>query len=551
MEHDDSLLISQLNGLKCFQDFWSIKGSSITEADFLVFQTRYNTTNFTNSKVEKFRFLQSFTTEDISVIKNHRIPFLTNPLIKGLYCDILATILNKDSFVYAKESIRCYLEVLSNYSHYDQWMILGVLIGCTRSILSYNQDRNQIKRVLQSYLYDETVGVNFRRIILCFLYDSGFSNAIECQAVIDDLNLLEVIHDHRGNKDFFEYALRIAQASNKPIEYRNLIYHRLAENEDIILSQHPLDTFAVKELNAKSEYLELGHFNEEAQECRKLINIAKSNKRDVFHLSVRLEIDNSCFSGFASNFSIKNPFEVLASEDILLPEPTFALDAIENEERLPEGIRQLRTDINGNVHENKESIPQQLQKYTYRYKSNCLAPMLFTLHSLIKNKTFCYRSLMNYLRTTWLAKPRIQVNVDLKVSQESWLDLMAPSLKLLCHEIIREYKKNGYKSNYVCCSDSLTLKIEGCIRDIARIRGLKTTYCNGQEVALDGLLDQMGGVMSPKTILLLKSVLTKDGLNLRNNYAHGFSSLVDYNLNNAFSLLHCLLKISAVQFELA
>lgn len=548
MEYDDSLLISQLNGLKCFQDFWSIKGSSITEADFLVFQARYNTTYFKNSKVDKFSYLQSFTPEDISVIENRRIPFLTNPLIKGLYCDILATILNKGSFIYVKESIRCYLEVLSNYSHYDQWMILGVLIGCTRSILSYNQDRSKLEHVLRSYLHDETVSVNLRRIVLCFLYDSGFSNALECQAVIDDLNLLEVIRDYRGNKDFLEYALRIAQASNKPIEYRNLIYHRLAENEDIILSQHPLDTFAVKDLSTKSKYLELGHYNEEAQECRKLINIAKSNKGDVVHVSVRLEIDNSCFSGFASNFtSIKNPFKVLASEDILLPEATFVLNANENKERLPEGIRQLRTDINGNVHENKESIPQQLQKYTYRYKSKCLAPMLFTLHSLIKNKTFCYRSLVNYLRTTWLAKPRIQVNIDLKVSQESWLDLMAPSLKLLCHEIIREYTKNGYKGNYVCCSDSLTLKIEGCLRDIARVRGLKTTYHDGKEVTLDGLLDQMGGVMSPKTILLLKSVLTKDGLNLRNNYAHGFSSLADYNLNNAFSLLHCLLKISTVQ----
>lgn len=560
MEQDaSSILISQINGLNSFQDFWSINNSSITLADFHVFQARYKTIDFTSSRDGKFTFLETFTEEDISIIKNHRIPFITNSLIKGLYCDVLATILGKGAFVQAEESIRCYLEVLSNYSRYDQRMILGVLIGCTLSILNYNKDRRQITNILQAYLHDENIDIDIRRIVLCFLYDTRFSKASECQTIIDgDSKWLEISNYYESNKFFFTHALLLAQATNKPVDYRNMLYHRLSENQDLIISQHPLNTSVVKDLQEKAEYLELGHFYEEAQECRKQICIAKSSKEGVLHLNMTFEIHNSCFSHFTTFFSANNnPFNVLACEDNLLPEESIQLttESVQSEilgndceqEKLPEGIRHLKTDINGNIHENCESISDQLQLYIYRYKGNVLVPMLYTLHLLVENKSFSYRSLKKYLQSTWLAKSRVQVNPDLQVSQESWLDIITPSLKILCSEMRREYAHSGYKGDYVCSLDSLILKIEGCIRDIARVHGLKTTYDNGNEILLNGLLDQMNEVMPRKTILLLKSALTTDGLNLRNNYAHGFSSLADYNLNNAFILLHCLLKISNIQ----
>ena len=53
-------------------------------------------------------------------------------------------------------------------------------------------------------------------------------------------------------------------------------------------------------------------------------------------------------------------------------------------------------------------------------------------------------------------------------------------------------------------------------------------------------------VISPASLKMLRGILTKQGKNLRNNIAHGFTSLSDYSMNNAITILHCLLKISAM-----
>ena len=156
--------------------------------------------------------------------------------------------------------------------------------------------------------------------------------------------------------------------------------------------------------------------------------------------------------------------------------------------------------------------------------------------------------MITYLNKSWLGQPRIQVNAALNESNESWLDNLKPSLRILCRELSKETMRENYKGDYVCCLDSLTMKLEGCLRDIARAKGLKTMDENNNEILLDGLLKQLDESTIPhKTQLLLNAILTHEGINLRNKYAHGFSSLADYNSKNAIMLVHCLLRLSAIE----
>jgi hypothetical protein len=40
--------------------------------------------------------------------------------------------------------------------------------------------------------------------------------------------------------------------------------------------------------------------------------------------------------------------------------------------------------------------------------------------------------------------------------------------------------------------------------------------------------------------------VTEMGKNLRNDIAHGITCIADYSINNAITVLHCLLKVSAM-----
>ena len=175
----------------------------------------------------------------------------------------------------------------------------------------------------------------------------------------------------------------------------------------------------------------------------------------------------------------------------------------------------------------------------------------------INSGQFSFDGISKYLANTWLSDPRQSVNAQLRESKESWLDSITPPLRLLCNEIIKDVvSQHQYKADYVCAIDSLTMKLEGCIREICRRRSIPTvTEDKHNEILLEKLLDKLGEecnldgslLLTPCTHKLLMTVLTKQGYNLRNNIAHGFTNLSDYNLQNAIMVLHSLLKISAIK----
>ncbi len=517
-------------------------------SDYKVFQARYNLLGYNAVENKtKFLHLETFTDNEIDFIKDQRIPVLTNPLIKGLYCDVIATAKERKWPEIVEETIRCYLDVLSNYTFYDEQTVLYALFGCSLSIISYNKDKSLLNDILPSFFNEGSISSRVKRTALLFLYNSRFYKAIECQSIIDsDDSWLRVSDDYPANKRYFTFLLRIAQAANKPVEYKDIIYHRLAENEDIILCQHPLNVCAVEWLKRKADYLEKGHSNEEAIECRKKIAFAKTNREGLVSVQMRVEFSNEFLNPQQRVIQDSpNIFEALAKDDRLLPNQPIPTNTEDDFRQM--GIKHSQSDDNGNFRQNPKSFSEQLYTYNNAYQIHTTTVIMLSLRKLIETKSFTYSKLVKYLSNSWLGKPRIQVNADLYESNESWLDNLAPSLKVLCRELSKEYTKENYKGDYVCCLDSMTMKLEGCLRDFARAKGLKTIDDNNNEILLDGLLSQMKkGVIPIKTWLLLNSTLRTEGLNLRNKYAHSFSSLADYNSKNAFMLLHCLLRISVI-----
>ena len=184
--------------------------------------------------------------------------------------------------------------------------------------------------------------------------------------------------------------------------------------------------------------------------------------------------------------------------------------------------------------------------------------MMRSLRPLIEKGSFTAEEILDYLSQTWLGKERMPVTTILKKSPETWLDIIRPSLTLLVNEITKEItSKDGYKGDYVCAIDSLTMKVEGCIRDACRHLGIPTIQASNNEELLDKLLKKLSEartetsdqVISKPAHRMLCCILGKPGMDLRNSIAHGFTCCADYNLQMALCVLHCLLKVSTIKVK--
>ena len=218
-------------------------------------------------------------------------------------------------------------------------------------------------------------------------------------------------------------------------------------------------------------------------------------------------------------------------------------------------------DNNGNPHD-KDEYDQKREKdnaFQIGYAASFIAPMMRSLQTLIEEGTFTAEKILEYLSQTWLGKERQPVTTVLKKSPETWLDIIRPSLMMLVNEITKEITSKGAnKGNYVCAIDSLTTKVEGCIRDACRHLGIPTIQQRSNyEVLLDDLLKKLGEaqttdgelVISKPAHRMLCCILGKPSMDLRNSIAHGFTCCADYNLQTALCVFHCLLKVSTIKVE--
>lgn len=255
----------------------------------------------------------------------------------------------------------------------------------------------------------------------------------------------------------------------------------------------------------------------------------------------------------------ESPIMTIATDDRLLPsDNSIPFEMFGDCNRL--GISMDVYDNNGNPHD-KDEYDQKREKdnaFQIGYAASFIAPMMRSLQTLIEEGSFTAEKILEYLSQTWLGKERQPVTTVLKESPETWLDIISPSLTMLVNEITKEITSKGaYKGNYVCAIDSLTMKEEGCIRDACRHIGIPTIQPSNYEELLDKLMPKLGEattadgepVISKPAYRMLRCILGKPGMDLRNSIAHGFTCRADYNLQMALCVLHCLLKVSTIKVK--
>ena len=500
---------------------------------------------------------KQFSEEELQFIVNSRLNKLTNPLAIGFYADVVSNAQPKPNSKFVDFVIPNYCKVLQNGIDL-RYSDSGTFVkSIAYNVKKYKKDSEKSKEAIEQYLAEDPfITAIFNILTNCYNY-RFFSSEEIIQIVKCNGFDKQLSENYFSNKEYFEMLTNINKDS---VLSQSELFHKLAENEETIIQMHPNHIFTTKNLLEKYRYLSLGGFEQEATECYKQFIYVKTHGTGFERVSASFSMPNELFQPTIDMIIMsESPIMTIATDDSLLPsDNAIPFDIFEDRHRL--GITMDVYDNNGNPH-NKEEYDQKREKddaFQIGYAVSFIAPMMRSLRPLIEKGSFTAEEILDYLSQTWLGEERMPVTTVLKKSPETWLDIIRPSLTILVNEITKEMTcKDGYKGDYVCAIDSLTMKVEGCIRDACRHLGIPTIQSNNNEELLDKLLKKLGEaqttdgepVISKPSHRMLCCILGKPGMDLRNSIAHGFTCCADYNLQTALCVLHCLLKVTTIKVE--
>jgi len=212
--------------------------------------------------------------------------------------------------------------------------------------------------------------------------------------------------------------------------------------------------------------------------------------------------------------------------------------------------------IKANAADNNEA-----KKFNEAYQNYLYTITLQYLHCTlipgIKSGKLTYQNFIAFLsRHTWLGKPYIKTDLGGKDIEFNWLTLLAPAI---CDYFVQVqswiWSNESYSPNFVLCIDSLTLKMEGLLRNFAERLNISTTIGGKkgtQEVYINLILDNeiIRQYFDADDIQFFRFLFVNEGgMNLRNNVAHCYYHFLDYNLDKMNLLLAALIRIAKYDTE--
>ncbi len=168
----------------------------------------------------------------------------------------------------------------------------------------------------------------------------------------------------------------------------------------------------------------------------------------------------------------------------------------------------------------------------------------------INYETFC-----QYLEThSWTAQTIIEQDITGEAIEYTWQPMLRPGLQEFFTQLHKFIHEGPTASSFVLCLDSLTLKIEGLLREVLQKMGAHTIATHKRhdlrEVFFDDLLDLAltKALLNENECYFLRYVFTPLGKNLRNDIAHGYYHLSErYSIQKVVLLVIALLRVTGFQ----
>ncbi len=253
----------------------------------------------------------------------------------------------------------------------------------------------------------------------------------------------------------------------------------------------------------------------------------------------------------------KHPFKVYKSlsNDPILPQLKNIIDDDPqiNKGSFLKGISTIYFDNNKNISKPNDSKiynPDLFTKYFFNIKFSLFPFLEDTFKYGIKSNHLTYQNLLVYLNKTWIGLPYIKTDLDGTEIEHNLITIIAPSIVEYFTQMQAWTNSKYYVPSFILCIDSLSIKIEGLLRNFCERLHIPTAKMKRkgmQECHINELLNHeiIKQHFSEDDLLLLNYIFGNEGgMNLRNNVAHCFYGLKEYHPNIMLLLILTLLRIS-------
>lgn len=560
------------------------------ELDTLNFITNSNTLSCTyagtNSEGSPFEYpnIKLFKDDDfVYLIK--RLNETNNEYLKARYSHVLWHS-PKKHVDYAKIATKSYLEIAKLlYQTIDESDIKSLGIHVTNTlenailIASQLKDKNILDsaknfllRIVRDFSRKDSQYLNTSLLLFMLDQKKVFKR--------DDFEGLEVeIYDiAQAEGDFRKIdVLQLGKKVDLKLGNNNLFWDKeIAECYESMSYKRDDDTKLVSTQFAQeaAKYFKLAKEENKTQELTERYQHLKENMR-LGKFSTKIDLTEIMdfvreFSDEVSNKRIEQILPTLMYDRNILPSYS-ELEQQANNQKKNNPILFLATtsiiDNNGHISEyfssDKDSFHHAiLQNFDFSllfYRNHLLREIFFK--SVLKGNITPSKFTQFMREKTWLGQNITRTYKQGEQEVYNWLNLIMPSINEYLAQLHFYLTNQNNPLNFVLCIDSLTIKIEGILRDMVNMGGGTSFLFKldkaGKNVArekdINALLHEevIKTLISKDDLLFLKYLLVeKAGLNLRNKVSHSlFRHSQSYSIEYMNLLIVAILRLAKNEYN--
>jgi len=262
------------------------------------------------------------------------------------------------------------------------------------------------------------------------------------------------------------------------------------------------------------------------------------------------------------NFDSASIFSFLGSSEDIIPDYTALLEQVPKFGFSISDIASvIAIDVNKNLQQTGsdtiDGVPTEKLRDSYSFMLSVRLNYLFPLFiEGCRTGKLSFTALSDYLdQNSWIAQPLSGTDLDGNTFEYTWQPLLYPALEEFFKQLeLATQEAPVTLPSFVLCLDSLTLKIEGLLRELLQRTGGATlaTHKRGdlREVYFDDLIKMAleNQLMTDSEYFFFRFLFTPLGQNHRNNIAHSYYRLPKFYSLGSMILVFCaFLRITHFQ----
>jgi hypothetical protein len=509
--------------------------------------------------------INRFSKEDVFYIEN-RLAESGRPFPRARYAHLIWMITKHNQAAYtAIDSYRSlvkeyYSASIDDHGYFD--LFIFSLEALHYLSIASKRHLDECKSDLQGWLKDDKIPFTWRSNLLSIILDSPLFKRTDflglTNYMISRLSRTEQKYSQRDH--YLQECLRLSAKEGASNEH---IYFLLGENEMTLAKLKEDDESGLIRMSSYQKaayYFKLAH---NVSKFAEAVQMYTENKGKLQFKLFQHEFSHEQVA--AINDELNRVVEkMLAIEDVspllyLVYNRHFLMDHEKLQNEAESDVKNSLAyfantavyDINNNykdLDDQGKIAFQKQQNYSFHLQMTTVPLLSKFFYTGIRTGKLSRDKIMDFFNQTWFAKGLEGFSVDGEKEVFSWIELLGPGLRDLVSQLEANILDREFRPNYTLGIDSLSIKIEGIIRDLARIRKVNVTKIKegeSVEMNLEELFREESIIQLFKNydILLFKFILTKSGWNVRNNCAHAFYRPGDYSEKKALLILLSVFRL--------